>query len=59
MIDFSAALMVNEINSLFASFMHAKRCLIVLISLSNKPIAQWLFAGAGIKVTFFVQEFFT
>ena len=58
-IDFNAALMVNKFNSLFASFIHAKRCFIVLISLSTKPIAQWLFAGAGNKVLFFVQKFFT
>ena len=58
MIDFSAALMVNEINSLFASFIHAKRCLIVLNNLSTRPIARWSLAGAGNKVIlFFVQNY--
>ena len=32
--------MVNEFNSLFASFIHARRCLIVLINRSTKPIAR-------------------
>ena len=60
MIDFSAVLMVNEFKSLFASFIHAKRCLIVLINLSTRPIARWSFAGSGIKVIlFFVQKSFT
>ena len=59
-IDFNAALMVNEFNSLFASFIHAKRCFIVLISLSTKLLARWSFAGAGIKVIlFFEQKLFT
>ena len=59
-IDFNAALMVNEFNSLFASFIQAKRCFIVLIILSTKPIARWSFVGAGIKlILFFVQKFFT
>ena len=59
MIDFRAALMVNEFNSLFASPIHAKRCLIVPINLSTKPIARWLFAGAGIKVIYFFRQKFS
>ena len=39
MIDFNADLMVNEFNSFFASFIHARRCLIVLINRSTKPFA--------------------
>ena len=59
-IDFNAALMVNEFNSLFASVIHDKRCLIGPISLSTSPIARWSFAGAGINVIlFFIQIFFT
>ena len=37
-IDFNAALMVNESNSLSASFIHAKRYLIALINLSTKSM---------------------
>ena len=60
MIDFNAALMVNELNFLFASFIHAKRCLIVLINRSIKPIARLSLAGAGIRlILFFVHNFFT
>ena len=40
MIDLIAALMVNDFNSLFASFIHAKRCLFVLMNRSTKPIAR-------------------
>ena len=40
MIDFNAALMVNEFNSLFTSFIYAKRCLNVLINLSTKTFAR-------------------
>ena len=40
MIDFNAALIVNEFSFLLASFIHAKRCSIVLINLSTKPNAR-------------------
>ena len=60
MIDFNAALIVNEFNSFFASFIHVRRCLIVLINRSTKPIAQLSFARTGNRVIFvFVQNFFT
>ena len=42
MTDFNAALIVNEFNYLFASFIHAKRCLIVLINRSTKMSADCL-----------------
>ena len=58
MIDFNVALVVNKFNSLFASFIHAKRCLIELINRSTKLIVRRSFAGARITVIlFFIQKF--
>ena len=58
MVYFNAVLLVNDYNTLFASFIHAKRCLIVLIGRSTKLSARRSFAGAGIKVILFFVQFF-
>ena len=59
MIDFNAALMVNQFNSFFASFIHVRRCLIVLINRSTKPIAPLSFARTGISdIRFCTKNFY-